>query len=253
MSSSSLLRLGALAAVVGGVLFLSADLFGLILAELQPAPIAAFTLASYAVVSEVLGVIAGILLTGGLVGLYVGRSEVMGVIGLAGFILAFVGEVLVNGWSWVWLFLTAALAQQAPELLDADTPALVNLGTTLSLVLLGLGWLVFGAAALRKGAYPRVAAILVIVSSVLQIIPPVLLSPGPLGGGVFTLGRVAFDVAVIWMGLTLFRKDDEALHQTVARAGYFLYGGLLAIAGLSAEADNESDDEGTEPDTASSA
>jgi hypothetical protein len=63
--------------------------------------------------------------------------------------------------------------------------------------------------------------------------------------------NVLFAAAVAWLGLVVFAEEGgETLHQTVARVRSFLYGVLLAIVGLSGKPDDESDDEGTEPDTA---
>ena len=66
MSSSNLIRLGGMAAVVGGLLFADADL--LILLEDPNDPVGSFTSASYAL-SAGLGLLSAVLLTGGLVGI----------------------------------------------------------------------------------------------------------------------------------------------------------------------------------------
>jgi hypothetical protein len=78
MSSSNLLRLGGLAAVVGGVLFAVSDLLTLLLDFDDP--IGSITSASFAL-SVGLALISTVLLTGGLVGIYAARSEAAGVLG----------------------------------------------------------------------------------------------------------------------------------------------------------------------------
>ncbi len=204
MSSSNLIRLGALAALVSGLLFLPADLLGLL--EDPQDPVASVTSVSYAI-SVGLALIGGILLTGGLVGLYAGRSEVMGVLGLVGFALALAGQVLANGWTWVLVFVAPALARHAPELLLAEPPGSVAFGTNLSYTALGLGWLIFGAAAFRTRAYPRAATVLLVVGSVFLIIPV------PLPPVIGVIGGIVFDVAVIWLALDLLRRGGAVAEQ----------------------------------------
>src|ERR671910_1406029 len=117
MSSSNLLRLGGLAALVGGVLFAISDL--LILAEDPDDPIGSITSASFAL-SVGLALVSAVLLTGGLVGIYAARSGATGVLGLIGFALAFAGGILAAGGVLSEAFVTPALAHEAPELLLTD-------------------------------------------------------------------------------------------------------------------------------------
>ena len=79
------------------------------------------------------------------------------------------------------------LAVEAPELL-----AVYSLpGFLRSFIAFGLGWLLFGVAALRAGIYPRAAVVLLIVGAVLIVIRLLLAS-------------MALDAAVAWMGYVLF-------------------------------------------------
>ena len=129
MASSNLIRLGGLAAVVGGVLFAVADL--LILVEDPNDPIGSITSASYAL-SVGLALLSAVLLTGGLVGIYAARSEATGVLGLVGFALTFAGAVLAAGSTWEDVFILPALARNAPELLSTEPPGIVMFGEILS-------------------------------------------------------------------------------------------------------------------------
>ena len=181
MSSSNLLRLGGLAAVVGGVLFAVSDLLTLLLDVDDP--IGSITSASFAL-SVGLALISAVLLTGGLVGIYAARSGATGVLGLIGFALAFAGQILAAGGIWSEAFITPALAQEAPELLLSDPPpGIVTFGNILTFGLLTVGWLILGAAILRARAYPRVATVLVLVGAVVQalpFLPPQSACQGPL-------------------------------------------------------------------------
>jgi hypothetical protein len=174
MPSSTLIRWGGIAAVVAGVLFIIVHLINLfaLIAGRDPAAILA-----RATISQ----IAGAVLLFGLVGLYFRHSEELGLAGLIGFAFAF--------------FCTAfALA-----------------GNVWANLLAALGWALFGIACLQARVYPRVAAIVLIISALLTGIFIALLL-GTLSG---TLGYLAvatsiiFYIAVIWLGLSLFTGRSE--------------------------------------------
>ncbi len=207
MSSSNLIRLGGLAAVVGGILFTVADL--LILLEDPNDPIGSITSASYAL-SVGLALLSAVLLTGGLVGIYAARSEATGVLGLIGFALSFAGAVLVAGSTWEDVFILPALARNAPELLSTEPPGIVMFGEILSIGLLTLGWLVLGAAILRARAYPRAAAVLVMVGAVVQALPFLPIAIGVAGG-------VVFNVGVAWLGFVLLTGREASTEQQTSR------------------------------------
>jgi uncharacterized membrane protein (UPF0136 family) len=207
MSSSNLLRLGGLAAVIGGVLFAVSDLLSLLL-DFED-PLGTTTSASYAL-GVGLALISSVLLTGGLVGIYAARSEVTGVLGLIGFALAFAGEILAAGGTWSDAFVTPALAQEVPELLLSDPPGIVMFGNILSFGLLTVGWLIFGAALLRARAYPRVATVLVLVGAVVQALP---FLPPAIG----VPGAVVFDVGVAWLGFALLTGAGASTEQQALR------------------------------------
>ena len=207
MSSSNLLRLGGLAAVVGGVLFAVSDLLTLLLDVDDP--IGSINSASFAL-SVGLGLISAVLLTGGLVGIYAARSGATGVLGLIGFALAFAGEILAAGGIWSEAFITPALAQEAPEILLTDPPGIVTFGNILTFGLLTVGWLILGAAILRARAYPRVATVLVLVGAVVQALP---FLPPAIG----VPGAVVFDVGVAWLGFALLTGAGASTEQRASR------------------------------------
>jgi hypothetical protein len=102
---------------------------------------------------------AGLLLLS-LVGLYASQSEAAGVLGLVGFLAAFLGTALLVGMLWFELFITPSLATRAPGLAEAE----LGLAGFILVFLLGVvGWLLFGVATLRARAYPRWAAVLLMV------------------------------------------------------------------------------------------
>jgi hypothetical protein len=191
MSSSELIRWSGLAAVAGGVSLGIAELVALSFFGFDFSQTA--TTGTYAVYS-VLIMITGVLLPLGLVGLYVRQSEAAGPLGLVGFVVAFIGTVLVAGFFWSSAFVAPILAAEAPQLLDVRSLP----GFFRSFIVFGLGWLLFGVATLRAGIYPRAPAVLLIVGSVLIVIR-------------LPLTSIVLDAAVAWMGYVLFTGRDIAV------------------------------------------
>jgi hypothetical protein len=190
MSSSELIRWSGLAAVAGGVSLGIAELVALSFFGLDFSQTA--TTGTYAFYS-VLIMTTAVLLPLGLVGLYVRQSEAAGPLGLGGFVVAFIGTVLVAGFFWSSAFVAPILAVEAPQLLDVRSLP----GFFRSFIVFGLGWLLFGVATLRAGIYPRAPAVLLIVGSVLIVIR-------------LPLTSIVLDAAVAWMGYVLFTGRDIA-------------------------------------------
>ncbi len=184
MSSSNLIRLAGLAALISGVLAAIGDLLRLVVDVEDPG---SATTASYAIVF-LLYLISTALLLLGLVGLYISQSQAAGILGLVGFLVAFLGTVLLAGALWFELFITPALATEAPGLLEAE----LGLPGFILMLLFGtVGWVLFGVATLRAGVYPRWAAILLIVGGAIAFFPL------PLAG-------IIFSVTVAYLGFLLF-------------------------------------------------
>ena len=114
------------------------------------------------------------------------------------FLVAFAGTTLVGGAVWFQLFISPTLAARAPELATAE---LGLVGFLLTFVLAAVGWLLFGAATLRAGVYPRPAAVLLMVGAVVSLAP--IVAPVPLSG-------IALSVAVAWLGFVLFSGTRAA-------------------------------------------
>lgn len=187
------MRLAGLAAVLSGASSVIGDLLSLIV-DLESTESAAT--APYVIVF-LLYLLGAVLLLLGLVGLYTSQSEAAGVLGLLGFLVAFLGTALVSGALWFELFITPSLATEAPELAEAE---LGLAGFILSFLSVIVGWILFGVATLRARVYPRPAAVLLIVGAVVSFVPI------PLSG-------VFLSVAVAWLGLVLFTGRGMAGEQ----------------------------------------
>ena len=149
------------------------------------------------VAEALLHLLGTVLLLFGLFGLYARQSEAAGLLGLVGFLVAFLGTALVAGVSWGDVFVVPILADAAPEVLDAGP----SLGIILSFGVFTVGWVLFGLATLRARVYPRVAAVLLMVGAVLAFFP-------------LSLSTVVFGAAVAWLGSILFTGRDASAEQT---------------------------------------
>lgn len=198
MSSSKLIRWSGLAALVGSVLLVALDGMEFALLGGQLESVAAATSALIIVRVSLIVVIVLTLL--GLVGLYAHQAEQAGTLGLIAFLVAFTGTVMVAGVQWSAVFIGPWLAEVAPEILDTEPSGMLAAGFILSLVLLALGWLLFGLASLRARVLPRGAAILLMVGSVIFIVVLFLEFPGY---------DVVFGVALAWMGYALWSGAGE--------------------------------------------
>lgn len=193
MSTSSLIRLAGLAALISSMVSVVGDLLRLFVDVENPQTA---TTVPYTLVFS-LYLLGGALLLLGLIGLYTSQSEETGILGLVGFLGAFLGTVLLAGALWFELFITPALAVQAPELAEAE----LGLPGFILVFLFGaLGWILFGVATLRGRVYPRWPAMLLIIGGVIAFLPI------PLSG-------IVFSVAVAWLGFILFMGEGTPAEQ----------------------------------------
>ncbi len=195
MTPSNLIRLGGLAAVMAATLLLTAgiiDVYNIDAYRTAELNREYLTTGTHAFQSALRLIAFGLLLPLGLVGLYLRQSEAAGPLGLFGFVVAFAGTVLVSGFVWVDTFVAPELATSAPGFIESGPPP----GRALSLVVFGVGWVLFGLASLVGRVYPSPAAALLIVGAVIVTVLSLTLLPVPLGG-------LPFEAAVAWLGVAL--------------------------------------------------
>lgn len=101
------------------------------------------------VAQQMLFLTGAVLLLGGLVGLYARQSEAAGRLGLAGFLVAFLGTALLVGLFFVQAFFVPHLATRFPEVLDAGEQGLLAVGFGLTFIVFPVAWL--GLHHLRTG------------------------------------------------------------------------------------------------------
>jgi hypothetical protein len=211
MSSSGLIRLGGLAAVMAALLLLTTDIIDVYhfdayrTVELN---LEFLTSGTHAFQSTLRMLVFVLLLPLGLVALYAREAEATGPLGLLGFVVAFTGTVLVAGFAWVDTFVAPELATSAPWLFEAGPPP----GRSLSFLVFGVGWALFGLASIVGRVYPRSASALLIVGAVISTVLSLTLLPVP-------LGWLPFEAAVAWLGVALLTGWGGSASAQPSRVG----------------------------------
>jgi hypothetical protein len=202
MSTAKLIRWSGLISILAGVLYALGALLHPVGEDL-----AAYTSPKWVPAHQVYWVAAMLMLLG-LVGLYARQVEHTGWLGLVGFVLAFLGTVVVNS-----IFLMAStvlhlVAVQAPALFDqAEAPPTFGV----LLVVLGyiLGYILFGIATMRAGVLPRGSGLLLILGSAMFMISEALPLTASISHLIVTIGDVIFGAGFVWMGFVLWSEKRE--------------------------------------------
>ena len=126
-----------------------------------------------------------------LTAIYARDSAALGKVGLIGYLAAFLGIVMVAGDWWFEAFAIPVIATEAPAVLDLPPSGPLLVGAIATLGLYTVGWTLFGIAALRTRAFPRAAALLLLVGGL----------AGPLA--LSTPYQIPLAIAIGWIGLTL--------------------------------------------------
>jgi len=213
MSSSRLIRLGGLVALVGFVfVFIMETIFFFALPD-DVAPSVQARSSEFFLI-ELLYIIALLIAFLGFVGLYARQAEQVGVLGLIGFVMSFFGFASLFAVEWERTFILPILAQVIPNLLDNGGPnwahqtQTFDVAQTIGFLLLFGGWLLFGLATFRARVLPRGAAVLLMVGAVLAAFWAV----DPFGG-VFELTGTGVSLgytAFAWMGYRAWSRPPAA-------------------------------------------
>jgi hypothetical protein len=146
-------------------------------------------------VKYALALIATISLLFALTGLYLRQADAAGRLGLVGYVVAFVGTVLVAGDWWFESFVVPQIAAVAPQVMTGAIGASMAVGAAATFVLFSLGWTIFGIATYRANVYPRPAAILLTIGAVVGIL------------ALSTPYQVPLAIAIGWIGYSLMRSE----------------------------------------------
>jgi hypothetical protein len=209
MSISVLFRLSGLALVIGALLGLAGELLHPrthdLVDQLSWNWVPAHTLFFGAMIFMLLGI----------TGVYLRQAERAGIIGLIGFVMAFVGMSVVGaGFMMLEAFvLPVLLENEATQYLASEQGPIFNGPLMTVMMIFGgpmyqLGTIITGATIFRAGVFPRWAGPLLIAGVIFGFFSDSL---GEVGR---YLGTVTMWPALIWLGLTLVTRPMTRTHQS---------------------------------------
>jgi hypothetical protein len=209
ISNDNLLRLAGLAALLAGSCYV---LVGL----LHPANLAASVTTTRWQVVHVIACAMCFFGLLGMTGLYLRQAVKTGWVGLAGYLLLTLWLTLVMGFSFVEAFILPQVAAASPAFVSAWMGMLVGPAGTFDLGLLPtvwiatlplylLGGLLFGIATFRARILPRVAGVLLAVSTLLA--PAAALLPN----AAQPKTAIPMGIALAWLGYSLWAERRTAL------------------------------------------
>jgi hypothetical protein len=142
-----------------------------------------------------------------LTALYTREFDALGRLGLIGYVIAFLGTLLVAGDWWFEAFAIPKIATEAPEILGLPPSDSLLAGVIATVGLYTVGWTLFGLAALRGRAFSLPATVLMVLGGLAG--PLVLLTPY----------QVPLAIAIGWTGLTLSSNSRVAAGAAVRSVG----------------------------------
>jgi hypothetical protein len=214
MTTSTLMRLAGLSAIVAGLSIIFIGMF-------HPLNISSSVTTATWVNVHILATALGFFGLLGMAGLYVRQVEESGWLGLAGFLLFSAWMTLVCGFSFVEAFIEPRLVTESPAFIASlmgmftSMPSEIDLGIlptlwNISGLLIILGPLLFGIATFRARVLPRWAGGLLALVAVLV----------PVGGMVppeyqAKLIMIPLGLALAWLGYALFAERREKAAERV--------------------------------------
>jgi hypothetical protein len=207
MTTSTLMRLAGLSAMVAGLCFI---VIGIFHSVNVPSSVTTATWVNVHIFATALGFF-GLF---GMAGLYARQVEESGWLGLAGFLLFTVWMTLVCGFSFVEAFILPTLASESPAFVAgflgmfSGGPSAIDLGVLPTLwkisgLMFILGPLLFGIATFRARVLPRWAGGLLALN--ILFVPVGALVPPELQPKIM----VPIGLALAWLGYALFSELRE--------------------------------------------
>lgn len=187
-------------------MFVVADVlaFSIFLAQGEAYDLKRFATTDVFVLQSFLTLFAGILLLGGLVGLYIRQCDAAGRLAFLGFLLAFFGTALVVGDFYTNTFVTPLVALEIPDFLDDPVAGVLQVWLPFSSAVLALSWLLFSVATVRARAYPKITSWLLLIGVVVSLVP-------------LPLFNLIFEAALGWLGFGLFKSKITSRHKSKSR------------------------------------
>lgn len=216
MTTSTLIRLSSIAAMVAGALFVIVGLIH------PPARASAVTSPEWAITHGLATAMCFFVLPG-LAGIYARQVEESGWLGLAGFLLYSLSWVLTAPFTFAEVLILPVLATEAPTSVEGfltifgaggatSFGALASLWSITGLLYI-FGGVLLGIAMLRAGVLSRWAAGLLALGSALA--PVAALLPAEHGPKI----AVPVGLALAWLGYSLWSEQSKQAPQSVSESG----------------------------------
>jgi hypothetical protein len=161
----------------------------------------------------VLALVAMYALLLALTGLYLRQADAAGKLGMVGYLVAFLGTLLIAGDWWFESFVSPQIAAVAPDVMTGAISGSLAVGAAATFGLFAVGWTVFGIATFRARVFPRPAAVLLIIGGMVGIL------------ALTTPYQVPLAIAVGWIGYSLIQSERRETgvpaplrHERIARA-----------------------------------
>lgn len=193
--TARLLRWGGLAAIVGASLVVAGTVVGTVLYTGQGG-LPEFAHETGYFVATGLGFLGAVPLVFGLISLYRPQSEQAGAWGVAGFVGAMLGTLLLAASLWTQAMVVPSVSAHAPGFLElvssGEVTGPLGIAVVLPLAFEVIGYLLFGIATYRAGVFSRATGVVLIVSAAVQAVPhgitivPLMLTLAWMGYRVFT-------------------------------------------------------------------
>jgi hypothetical protein len=200
---TALLRWSGLALVAGGLLLAVATA----LHPSRETPATILQAEVRLVAAHVLYTLSSLLILLGLPGLYGAKSVRMGRLGLVGFLLSFLGTMLIAV-SGDFGFIAPVLAAESPATIDAINlylPVVALNGAAFGGFV--VGFVLFGLAMAKTATLPRASGLLVAVGAPAQVVGfAVAQTIAPALWTVAVLGSVALGAGLAWPGYQLWQN-----------------------------------------------
>lgn len=162
------LSFGYLATIVGGLLLALGSALSLAVAQ---DPFSAKVVTTGFIVSSALRLLGATAIIIGVTAIYVRQAASAGTFGLIAYTLVILNMVMQAGTMWSDLFVTGALAANAPQVLDGTAPDGRLDAAFLAAWVLNSTFILLGIATLRARVFPRLVGWMLIVMGAITAVP----------------------------------------------------------------------------------
>ena len=207
MPASPLSWIAGPLAVLTGALVVATRLPTILYLFIGDGDLTAFALGPVHAITSLASIVAFALLVLSLVAIYEREALEAGWLGLIGFAAALLGTIFMTGDWWYEAFAVPRIAEVRPDVVPTFVGGRLLMGGLASFVLLGIGWVLFGAASLRAGVFPTAISAAILVGGLLSGVPI---------GVVYLTGGVILGIAVAWVGVWMMRATDRGTNAVEA-------------------------------------